>query len=78
MTGDFKEFKVESHANTTWDPQNAMASTAVCRPTLLPSFFLLKFVSCLLESGIELIPGYVLQDYLASIDNSANENSGFK
>ncbi|KAG5524044.1 hypothetical protein RHGRI_030899 [Rhododendron griersonianum] len=29
MTGDFKEFKVESHANTTWDPQNAMANTAV-------------------------------------------------
>lgn len=44
MTGDFKEFKVESHANTSWDPQNAMASTA---------------------------------DYLASIDNSVNENSSF-
>ncbi|KAF7127528.1 hypothetical protein RHSIM_Rhsim11G0008000 [Rhododendron simsii] len=59
MTGDFKEFKVESHANTTWDPQNAMA------------------IVCLVESGIELIPVYVLQDYLASIDISANENSSF-
>ncbi|KAI8530363.1 hypothetical protein RHMOL_Rhmol11G0052100 [Rhododendron molle] len=28
MTGDFKEFKVESLANTTWDTQNAMANTA--------------------------------------------------
>lgn len=61
MTGDFKEFKVESHANTTWDPQNAMASTAVCRPPLLPSFFFWNLsVICLVESGIELIPVYVL------------------
>ncbi|XP_057978099.1 uncharacterized protein LOC131164707 [Malania oleifera] len=28
MTGNFKEFKVESHADGTWDEQNAMASTA--------------------------------------------------
>ncbi|PSS11461.1 Ubiquitin carboxyl-terminal hydrolase like isoform 1 [Actinidia chinensis var. chinensis] len=44
MTGDFKEFKVESHASNPWDEQNAMASTV---------------------------------DYLASIDNSAHENSSF-
>ncbi|CAL5432932.1 unnamed protein product [Camellia sinensis] len=28
MTGHFKEFNVESRANSTWDEQNAMASTA--------------------------------------------------
>ncbi|XVF10704.1 hypothetical protein REPUB_Repub07fG0205400 [Reevesia pubescens] len=28
MTGNFKEFKVDSHASGTWDQQNAMASTA--------------------------------------------------
>ncbi|XP_057487035.1 uncharacterized protein LOC130773120 isoform X1 [Actinidia eriantha] len=28
MTGNFKEFKVESRINDTWDEQNAMASTA--------------------------------------------------
>uniref|UniRef100_A0A2N9H9I8 MINDY deubiquitinase domain-containing protein n=1 Tax=Fagus sylvatica TaxID=28930 RepID=A0A2N9H9I8_FAGSY len=28
MTGNFKEFKVESHANDTWDEHNAMTSTA--------------------------------------------------
>ncbi|KAL4602676.1 hypothetical protein ACB092_10G071100 [Castanea dentata] len=28
MTGNFKEFKVESHANDTWDEHNVMASTA--------------------------------------------------
>ncbi|MCD7452105.1 hypothetical protein HAX54_015022 [Datura stramonium] len=28
VTGNFKEFKVEDTANTTWDQQSAMASTA--------------------------------------------------
>ncbi|KAG8486743.1 hypothetical protein CXB51_020243 [Gossypium anomalum] len=28
MTGNFKEFKVDSHTNGAWDQQNAMASTA--------------------------------------------------
>ncbi|KAA8521963.1 hypothetical protein F0562_012723 [Nyssa sinensis] len=28
MTGNFEEFKVENHANSTWDEQNAMNSTA--------------------------------------------------
>ncbi|XVF51581.1 hypothetical protein PTKIN_Ptkin04bG0195900 [Pterospermum kingtungense] len=28
MTGNFKEFKVDSHASGTWDEQNAMSSTA--------------------------------------------------
>ncbi|KAJ8526859.1 hypothetical protein K7X08_029336 [Anisodus acutangulus] len=28
VTGNFKEFKVEDNANTTWDQQSAMASTA--------------------------------------------------
>ncbi|CAH2056753.1 unnamed protein product [Thlaspi arvense] len=28
MTGNFKEFKVEDHTNSTWDEQNAVASTA--------------------------------------------------
>ncbi|KAA8522327.1 hypothetical protein F0562_013312 [Nyssa sinensis] len=28
MTGNFKEFKVEDHANSIWDEQNAMTSTA--------------------------------------------------
>ncbi|XP_028072711.1 ubiquitin carboxyl-terminal hydrolase MINDY-1-like isoform X2 [Camellia sinensis] len=28
MTGNFKEFKVENHANNTWDEQNAMVNTA--------------------------------------------------
>ncbi|KAJ7952395.1 putative FAM63A-like protein [Quillaja saponaria] len=28
MTGDFKEFKLDNHANNTWDQHNAMASTA--------------------------------------------------
>ncbi|XWS38438.1 hypothetical protein CRYUN_Cryun19dG0131600 [Craigia yunnanensis] len=28
MTGNFKEFKMDSHATGTWDEQNAMASTA--------------------------------------------------
>ncbi|KAG7036074.1 hypothetical protein SDJN02_02874, partial [Cucurbita argyrosperma subsp. argyrosperma] len=28
MTGNFKEFKVESHSNESWDEHNAMASTA--------------------------------------------------
>ncbi|KAK6935303.1 MINDY deubiquitinase domain [Dillenia turbinata] len=27
-TGNFKEFKVDDHSNSTWDEQNAMASTA--------------------------------------------------
>ncbi|KAK2976794.1 hypothetical protein RJ640_027190 [Escallonia rubra] len=44
MTGNFKEFKLENHAQNTWDEQNAMANTA---------------------------------DYLASIDNSAQEYSSF-
>lgn len=35
MTGNFKEFKVENHANETWDENNALASTAVCI-SLLP------------------------------------------
>lgn len=30
MTGNFKEFKVESHENNSWDERNAMSSTAVC------------------------------------------------
>lgn len=30
MTGNFKEFKVESNSNETWDEHNALASTAVC------------------------------------------------
>jgi hypothetical protein len=30
MTGNFKEFKVESQENNTWDENNAMTSTAVC------------------------------------------------
>jgi hypothetical protein len=30
MTGDFKEFKVESRSNDAWDEHNVMASTAVC------------------------------------------------
>lgn len=29
MTGTFKEFKLDSHANDTWDEQNVMTSTAV-------------------------------------------------
>ncbi|KAL2547375.1 hypothetical protein Fot_08905 [Forsythia ovata] len=28
MVGKFSEFKVEEHANSTWDEHNAMASTA--------------------------------------------------
>ncbi|KAI3468820.1 hypothetical protein Pfo_025483 [Paulownia fortunei] len=28
MTGNFKEFKMDDHSNSTWDEQNAMASTA--------------------------------------------------
>ncbi|XP_024029064.1 uncharacterized protein LOC21405916 isoform X1 [Morus notabilis] len=28
MTGNFKEFKVENHANDTWDEHNAMTTTA--------------------------------------------------
>ncbi|XWS48995.1 hypothetical protein CRYUN_Cryun13aG0125500 [Craigia yunnanensis] len=38
MTGNSKEFKVDSHATGTWDEQNAIASTAVrislCRENL--------------------------------------------
>ena len=31
MTGNFKEFKVESHeSNTTWDEHNARTSTVIC------------------------------------------------
>ena len=30
MTSNFKEFKLESSSNGTWDQQNAVASTAVC------------------------------------------------
>lgn len=30
MTSNFNEFKVESHANDSWDEHGAMASTAVC------------------------------------------------
>ncbi|CAI0414128.1 unnamed protein product [Linum tenue] len=30
MTYNFREFKVESHTNDSWDEQNVMASTAVC------------------------------------------------
>lgn len=30
MTGNFKEFKVESRTNDAWDEHNVMASTAVC------------------------------------------------
>jgi len=30
MTGNFKEFKVESRSNDAWDEHNVMASTAVC------------------------------------------------
>ena len=29
MTGNFKEFKIESRANDNWDEHNVMASTAV-------------------------------------------------
>ncbi|KAH6778974.1 hypothetical protein C2S52_010211 [Perilla frutescens var. hirtella] len=28
MTGNFKKFKVDDHSNSTWDEQNALASTA--------------------------------------------------
>ncbi|PIN02581.1 hypothetical protein CDL12_24904 [Handroanthus impetiginosus] len=28
MTGNFKEFKMDDHSNSTWDEQNAMATTA--------------------------------------------------
>lgn len=34
MTSNFKEFRLESSSNGTWDQQNAVANTAVC-----PSFY---------------------------------------
>ena len=39
MTGNFKEFKVESHSNESWDEHNAMASTAVCVIYIFEQFF---------------------------------------
>ena len=30
MTSNFKEFRLESSSDGTWDEQNALASTAVC------------------------------------------------
>lgn len=42
MTGNFKEFKVESHSNESWDEHNAMASTAVGVKNI-PTIFLLPF-----------------------------------
>lgn len=39
MTGNFKEFKVENHANDTWDEHNAMTTTAVC-VSFIPEIFM--------------------------------------
>ncbi|KAF5935495.1 hypothetical protein HYC85_026624 [Camellia sinensis] len=73
MTGNFKEFKVENHANNTWDEQNAMVNTAVCSSSFIPFFEICHCHSCFGE----LILVYVLQEYLASMDNSADVNSSF-
>lgn len=72
MTGNFKEFKVESPTNTaTWDEQNAMVNTAVRNFTLLQDFWISHY------GFLRLIPVDVSQDYLASIDNTAQAHSSF-
>lgn len=74
MTSNFKEFKVESPSNESWDEQNAMTSTAVCviniSTILMPCFiFLQQFTETIL---------YMLQDYLASIDATKHAGMDLK
>lgn len=49
MTGNFKEFKVESHANDTWDENNAVTTTAVCSTFITNIFSLFTIASKILK-----------------------------
>ena len=73
MTGNFKEFKVDSHATGTWDEQNVMTSTAVCISLWWENF----------DGSFEWfewnLPSiYVTQDYIASIDSAAQTGLDIK
>lgn len=73
MTGDFKEFKAESHLNDSWDEQNAMNSTAVCLYVLKKCARICFLVVSPPETTIVLV-----QDYLASIDSGGQSSSTLK
>lgn len=72
MTSNFKEFKVESHANDSWDEHGAMASTAV------RSLFDPKFSACHQRTSMKLTLVCMPQDYLAHYDTAAHGGSDIK
>lgn len=75
MTGNFKEFKVESRANDTWDEHNVMASTAV-RISFIPIVYARMSIlnSCFHDTKLN----FLLQDYLASIDSASQAGFDLK
>lgn len=62
VTSNFKEFNVEDNANTTWDQQSAMDSTAVC--SSLPVIECYGFVPI----AFVKLTSAVTQNFLASVD----------
>ncbi|GAY43376.1 hypothetical protein CUMW_073990 [Citrus unshiu] len=69
MTSNFNEFKVESHANDSWDEHGAMASTAVC------SLSDPKSSACRQRTSMKLTLFCVPQDYLAHYDTATHGGS---
>jgi hypothetical protein len=78
MTGNFKEFKAESHTNDPWDEHNAMTSTAVCTSFLVqtPKYSKSSCLYILLPWSLFLI--HISQDYLASIGSAAQAGVDIK
>lgn len=72
MTGNFKEFKVENHANDTWDENNAVTTTAVCSTFITNIFSLFTIASKIIKSN------QMFQDYLASIDSASQAGFDMK
>lgn len=72
MTSNFNEFKVESHANDSWDEHGAMASTAVC------SLSDPKSSACRQRTSMKLTLFCVPQDYLAHYDTATHGGSDMK
>lgn len=77
MTSNFKEFKVESPSNESWDEHNAMTSTAVCVINISTIFYCPDIFHLFLQQFTETIL-YMLQDYLASIDATKHAGTDLK
>ncbi|CAI0414129.1 unnamed protein product [Linum tenue] len=69
MTYNFREFKVESHTNDSWDEQNVMASTAVCL------FFLGPMKHCAVVCSSDLQLAIALQQQEFEQQQSQRHNS---